>query len=193
MSVSSRLKSTELSRCPRQPEKRGGRLSQQNPLEAATIFRKLRRDGISAEFTNVSGASQIRYRVETKAFYCPSRYNQVRRTFTFDPSDLAHHSVIVGPAPLPIFSFRKDSHVTSVRVDSQLAITVNEGATASAVAGLGSPRRAKTARGQSLRPGSSCGCSRAGMEVNGLFVSGKTIKRAARAFTKSFLRELLAA
>ena len=54
------------------------------------------------------------------------------------PSDLAHHSVIIGPAhPSPTFSFRKDGRVTSVRVDSQLAITINEGATASAVAGLG--------------------------------------------------------
>jgi len=34
--------------------------------------------------------------------------------------------------PSPTFSYRKDDHVTSVRVDSQLAIAVNEGATASA-------------------------------------------------------------
>ena len=53
------------------------------------------------------------------------------------PSDLAHHSVItVRRPPSPTFSFRKDGRVTSVRVDSQLAITINEGATASAVAGL---------------------------------------------------------
>lgn len=53
------------------------------------------------------------------------------------PSDLAHHSVItVRRPPSPTFAFRKDGRVTSVRVDSQLAITINEGATASAVAGL---------------------------------------------------------
>jgi hypothetical protein len=51
------------------------------------------------------------------------------------PSELAHHSVIIGPAhPSPTFSFRKDGRVVSVRVDSQLAITINEGVTASAVA-----------------------------------------------------------
>jgi hypothetical protein len=54
------------------------------------------------------------------------------------PSDLAHHLVIIGPMhPSSTFSFRKDGRVASVRVDSQLAITINEGATASAVAGLG--------------------------------------------------------
>src|SRR6185437_7207780 len=54
------------------------------------------------------------------------------------PSALARHSVIISPAhPSPTFSFRKDGRVTSVRVDSRLAITIKEGATASAVAGLG--------------------------------------------------------
>jgi hypothetical protein len=51
------------------------------------------------------------------------------------PSELARHSVIIGPAhPSPTFCFRKDGRVVSVRVDSQLAITINEGVTASAVA-----------------------------------------------------------
>ncbi|MDL2410990.1 substrate binding domain-containing protein, partial [Rhizobium calliandrae] len=50
------------------------------------------------------------------------------------PSDLAHHSVIISPAhPTPTFSFRKDGRVASVRIDGQLAITINEGAVASAV------------------------------------------------------------
>ncbi|MDX8494786.1 hypothetical protein RFN29_24785 [Mesorhizobium sp. VK22B] len=39
-------------------------------------------------------------------------------------------SGIISPAhPSPTFSFRKDGRVTSVRVDSQLAITINERAT----------------------------------------------------------------
>ena len=75
------------------------------------------------------------------------------------PSDLAHHSVIIGPAPpSPTFSFRKDGRVTSVRVDSQLAITINEGATASAVAGLGRverKQRAGGARGREARAGAA--------------------------------------
>lgn len=111
------------------------------------------------------------------------------------PSDLAHHSVIIGPAhPSPTFSFRKDGRVTSVRVDSRLAITIKEGATASAVAGLGitasseNITRAELQLGQLVRvlPDWDFGS----MEVNALFVGGKTIKPAARAFADFLLREL---
>ena len=114
------------------------------------------------------------------------------------PSDLAHHSVIIGPAhPSPTFSFRKDGRVTSVRVDSQLAITINEGATASAVAGLGiaasseNSARAELEAGKLVRvlPDWDFGS----MEVNALFANGKTIKPAARAFADFLLRELRAA
>ena len=111
------------------------------------------------------------------------------------PSDLAHHSVIIGPVhPSPTFSFRKDGRVTSVRVDGQLVITINEGATASAVAGLGiaasseNSARAELEAGKLVRvlPDWDFGS----MEVNALFVSGKTIKPAARAFADFLLREL---
>src|SRR3954468_3703996 len=114
------------------------------------------------------------------------------------PSDLAHHSVIIGPAHAsPTFSFRKDGRVVSVRVDSQLAITINEGATASAVAGLGivasseNSARAELKAGKLVRvlPDWDFGS----MEVNALFVNGKTIKPAARAFADFLLRELRAA
>jgi len=113
------------------------------------------------------------------------------------PSELAHHSVIIGPAhPSPTFSLRKDGRVASVRVDSQLAITINEGATASAVAGLGiaasseNSARAEFEAGKLVRvlPDWDFGS----MEVNALFVSGKTIKPAARAFADFLLRELRA-
>ena len=113
------------------------------------------------------------------------------------PSDLAHHSVIIGPAhPSPTFFFRKDGRVTSVRVDSQLAITINEGATASAVAGLGiaasseNSARAEIEAGKLVRvlPDWDFGS----MEVNALFANG-TIKPAARAFADFLLRELPAA
>jgi hypothetical protein len=47
------------------------------------------------------------------------------------PSDLAHHAVIIGPTnDSPTFSFRKDGRVASVRVESRLAVTINEGAIA---------------------------------------------------------------
>ena len=115
------------------------------------------------------------------------------------PSDLAHHSVIISPAhPSPTFSFRKDGRVsvTSVRVDSQLAITINEGATASAVAGLGiapsseNSARAELEAGQLVRVLADWDFG--SLEVNALSVGGKTIKPAARAFTDFLLQELRA-
>jgi DNA-binding transcriptional LysR family regulator len=113
------------------------------------------------------------------------------------PADLARHSVIVSPAhPSPTFSFHQDGRVTSVRVDSPLSITINEVATASAVAGLGivasseNSARAELKAGELVRvlPDWDFGS----MELNALFVSGKTIKSAARAFTDFLFRELRA-
>ena len=113
------------------------------------------------------------------------------------PSDLAHHSVIIGPAHLaPTFSFRKDGRIASVRVDSQLAVTINEGAVASAVAGLGiaasslNSAKAEFDSGQLVRvlPDWDFGS----MEVNALFASGKAIKPAARAFADFLVGELRA-
>jgi AraC family transcriptional regulator len=44
--------------------------SSRDSSEAAPVFRRLRRwDGISVELTNISGASQLGYRVETRAAY----------------------------------------------------------------------------------------------------------------------------
>jgi hypothetical protein len=44
--------------------------SLRNSSEAAPVFPRLRRwDGISAEFTNISGACQLGYRIETQAAY----------------------------------------------------------------------------------------------------------------------------
>jgi hypothetical protein len=73
--------------------------SARNKLEAAPAFRKLRGwDGISAEFTNVSGASQLGYRVETKAIYLAlhdivrfegfarSTRKDIRKTLAFSPN-----------------------------------------------------------------------------------------------------------
>ena len=113
------------------------------------------------------------------------------------PSDLAHHAVILSPAhPSATFSFRKSGRVISVRVDSRLAITINEVAKASAIAGLGiaasseSSARAELEAGELIRvlPDWDFGS----MELNALFVSGKIIKPAARAFTDFLHRELRA-
>jgi len=111
------------------------------------------------------------------------------------PSDLAHHLVIISPAhPSPTFSFRKDGRVVSVRVDGQLAITINEGAIASAVVGLGiaasseSSARAELDAGELVQVLADWDVG--SMEVHAVFVGGKTIKPAARAFTDFLAAEL---
>jgi DNA-binding transcriptional LysR family regulator len=111
------------------------------------------------------------------------------------PSDLAHHAMITGPAHLsPTFSFRKDGRVASVRVQSQLAVTINEGAIAGAKVGLGIvasglvSARAELDSGALVRILSDWDFG--SMEVNALFVGGRTIKPAARAFTDYLIGEL---
>ncbi|MCA6110897.1 LysR family transcriptional regulator [Bradyrhizobium cenepequi] len=111
------------------------------------------------------------------------------------PSDLAHHAVIIGPAHLlPTFSFRKDGRVASVRVQSQLAVTITEGAIAAAKAGLGIVASSLISAKAELESGALVRILSewdfGSMEVNALFVSGKTIKPAARAFTDFLVAEL---
>lgn len=54
------------------------------------------------------------------------------------PVDLAEHFVIVGPSRIgAAWTFRKDGKEMSVRVEGRMSTTVNEVATAAAVAGLG--------------------------------------------------------
>jgi DNA-binding transcriptional LysR family regulator len=103
------------------------------------------------------------------------------------PSDLAQHFFVIGPAhSSSTFSFRKEGRIASVRIESQLMVTINEGAIASAVVGLGiaasslNSARAELDSGTLVRvlPDWDFGS----MEVNALFAGGKTVKPAARAF-----------
>lgn len=110
------------------------------------------------------------------------------------PADLAQHDVIIGPAhPAPTFSFSKDGRVASVRVKSQLTVTLNEGAIAGGTAGLGivaaglNSAKAELESGALVRVLSDWDFG--SMEVHALFVSGKTVKPAARAFTDFLIEE----
>ena len=103
--------------------------------------------------------------------------------------------MILGPAHLsPTFSFSKDGRVASVRVKSQLAVTINEGAFAAAEAGMGivatafNSARAELESATLVRVLSDWDFG--SMEVNALFLSGKIIKPAARAFTEFLLEGL---
>ena len=55
------------------------------------------------------------------------------------PSDLVRHQIVMGPSSENSvgWKFKKGGKTTSVKVESPLRFTVNEGATAAAVAGLG--------------------------------------------------------
>ncbi|MGO8533690.1 LysR family transcriptional regulator [Rhizobium ruizarguesonis] len=111
------------------------------------------------------------------------------------PSDLANHSMIISPAhSSSTFSFRKDGRVTSVRVDCQLAVNINEGAIASAIAGLGIAASSETSARPELEAGELVQVMSdwdfGSMEVNAVFVTGKIIKPAARAFMDFLLAEL---
>jgi DNA-binding transcriptional LysR family regulator len=111
------------------------------------------------------------------------------------PSDLARHAVIIGPAHLsPMYSFRKEGRVASVRVHSQLAVTITEAAIAGAKAGLGIVASSLISAEAELESGALVRIlpdwDFGSMEVNALFVSGKTIKPAARAFMEFLVGEL---
>jgi DNA-binding transcriptional LysR family regulator len=111
------------------------------------------------------------------------------------PSDLLHHAVIIGPAHLsPTLSLRKDGRLASVRVDSQLTVTINEGVVASAIAGLGIAASSITSVRHAIQGGTLVRVlpdwDFGSMEINALFVTGRTIKPAARAFA-DFLQAAL--
>jgi hypothetical protein len=66
----------------------------------------------------------------------------------------------------------------------------------SAVGGLGSPPQAKTTRGQSLRPGSSCGCWLTGFWLDGSECALRQLKhhhKVCRTVIADLLSELRAA
>lgn len=111
------------------------------------------------------------------------------------PSDLAQHSVIIGPAHLsPTLQLSKEGRIASVRVRSQVAVTINEGAIAAAKVGLGIVATSLNIVAAELEPGALVRVlsdwALGSMEVNALFVSGRTIKPAARAFTDFLIGEL---
>ena len=120
-----------------------------------------------------------------------------RRGRPRSPSDLASHDVIIGPgASRPdAWSFAKDERRTSVRVEGRLTIAANEGATASAVAGLGVTStslwgcRAELERGALERVLEDW--TMEPVEAHALFPAGRAANPAARAFVDYFATALM--
>ncbi|WP_210165410.1 LysR family transcriptional regulator [Methylocapsa aurea] len=110
------------------------------------------------------------------------------------PDDLAAHSVILGPSRLgPAWTFRKDGKATSVWVGGRLTATVNEVATAAAVAGLGLASMASVGCQRELEEGFLVRVlpdwDMGSVELHAVFPGGKAAKPSAKAFANSVVAE----
>jgi DNA-binding transcriptional LysR family regulator len=104
------------------------------------------------------------------------------------PAELAGHQIILGPSSVKRsgWTFEKDGKVQSVRVDGQLMITVNEGTTAAAVAGIGIVSTALWGCRSELQSGALVQLlpdwDLGSIAVNALLSAGRGTKPSARAF-----------
>jgi DNA-binding transcriptional LysR family regulator len=111
------------------------------------------------------------------------------------PADLAGHALILGPARLERgWVFRKDGKTTSVRVEGKLSTTLNEAATAAALAGLGIVSMSLGGCRQEIAAGSLVRLlpewDMGFVEVNAVFAAGRAAKPAARAFAQFLADDL---
>ncbi len=104
------------------------------------------------------------------------------------PSDLSKHQVILGPSSVAStgWVFKKDGKTLSVRIDGQVMVTVNEGATAAAAAGLGIISTAYWGCKAELESGALVQLlpqwDLGRIEVNAVLPGRHSAKRSARAF-----------
>lgn len=113
------------------------------------------------------------------------------------PSDLADHSLIVGPSGMTPagWSFQRNGRATSIRADGRLIATVHEGATAAAVAGLGIMTtlgwgcRNELANGTLVEVLTDWKMNT--VDMHAVFPAGRAAKPSARAFVE-YLRTALA-
>ena len=112
------------------------------------------------------------------------------------PADLADHMIIIGPVgrDADAWTFRRDNHVVTARVEGRLTISANEGAIAAAVAGLGIVSTGRWGCLAELRNGALVQVlpdwQMETAEVHALFPAGRAAKPAARAFADYLAREM---
>jgi len=112
------------------------------------------------------------------------------------PADLATHTAIVGPAGTGSdgWRFHKDGRSESIRVDSRLAVSGNEGVVAAALAGLGVVTMALWGCRSELASGALVQLlpdwKMNEIEVHGMFTPGRPPKPSARAFVEYLIAEL---
>lgn len=112
------------------------------------------------------------------------------------PADLSAHAAIVGPAGTNAgtWAFEKDGQSVSVRINNRLTVSINEGAVAAAVAGVGIVTtalwgcRAELASGALVRLLSDW--QMGDVEVHGMFTPGRRPKPSARALVEYLIAEL---
>lgn len=104
------------------------------------------------------------------------------------PSDLANHSLIVGPAGVRPgnWSFQKGGQPVTVRAEGRLTVSSNEGAITAAIADLGIVSTALWGCRAELESGTLVQVldqwTMESVEVNALFPAGRAAKPSARAF-----------
>ncbi len=109
------------------------------------------------------------------------------------PKDLADHTMIAGPGGIgPTWTFRHGAEVASVRLECRIKSTLNEGAIAAAVAGLGITITGVPSELPELTAGSLAQVlldwELDRMDVHAVFAAGKSAKPAARAFADFLAR-----
>jgi DNA-binding transcriptional LysR family regulator len=112
------------------------------------------------------------------------------------PAELADHQIIVGPPGVmsTSWSFERDGLVQSVRIEGRVTTSVNEGATAAAVAGLGIVStglmgcRAELSNGTLVRVLDDW--QMGAVEINAVFPAGRAAKLAARTFVEHLTQSL---
>jgi DNA-binding transcriptional LysR family regulator len=110
------------------------------------------------------------------------------------PADLSMHTVIARPGGgSPNWSFRKHGRVASVQVAGRLAVTLNEGAIAAAVAGLGIVSTSLWSCREELMRGALvqilADWEMGQMELHSVLTAGRAAKPSARLFTEFLVGE----
>lgn len=154
---------------------------------------------VALRFGALTGASATARRISTwPRILAASPAYLAREGAPNAPEELARHAMIIGPAAQGgAWSFRKDGRETSVRVRGRVTVTLNEVATAAAVAGLGVASMTLGACRKELGDGSLIRLlpewDMGTIELSAVFAAGRAAKSSARAFSKFLFAEFASA
>ncbi|HEY5207780.1 MAG TPA: LysR substrate-binding domain-containing protein, partial [Roseiarcus sp.] len=150
---------------------------------------------VALRFGALTGATATAHRISTwPRILAASPAHLAREGAPNTPEELALHAMIIGPgAQGGAWSFRKDGRETSVRVRGRVTVTLNEVATAAAVAGLGVASMTLGACRKELGDGSLVRLlpewDMGMIELSAVFAAGRAAKPSARAFSKFLFTE----